>query len=520
MKKEVKRMQVEAKKNNLCVNQLLEEKTQTVMIETDCIIPDSKPDILSVMSTNGTVCMYKKEMQEKKIKIEGSIDTYVMYVADTQEGGIRGMNTNMDFSEVLTMEKAKEGYFQDTTVELKTMECKVLNGRKISLRAVLEVSTKIYSNEKIEVMEDIEEVQGLQVLKEHMEIQSLIGEGMTKAYAKDTMNIDATDNLAEIMKIEFSIGNKEIKISYNKVLVKAELLAKIVYLTEENTIRSTTRTIPIMGFVDMQNIEEMNLCEGKIEMKNILVKPNAIEEHSIFVEVEVEIHCKVYEEKEVQLIQDLYSPLQKLEFTQKKVNLVAKKEWVKDICNIRQKQQIEGIGQKEMIDTTSHVIIEKQSIRNGMIAYEGKVEVGMLLKSMTTQEVEVQSKEIPFYFEMQHQGIKENSIMETNVEIKWEEIVVVTDNEIEIKLDVGLEASIQNKVSISILEDIQIAETRALPSASMTIYYAKPGDTLWEIAKRFHSTVEEIQKINALTQEEEIARKQLYIPRYVAMRSE
>lgn len=515
MKKEVGKMLIEAKKNNLCVNQLLEEKTQTMMIETDCIIPDSKPDILSVMSTNGTVCIYKKEMQEKKVKIEGSIDTYLMYVADTQDGGIRGMNTNIDFSEFIQMEKAKEGFSQDTNVELKTIECKVLNGRKISLRATMEVTIRLYSNENIQIIEDVAQLPDLQVLKEQMEIHSLIGEGMTKAYAKDTVAIENTENLAEIMKSEFSVTNKEMKISYNKVLVKAELMTKILYLTEDGNIKNVTKSIPIMGFVDMPNIEENNLCDSKIEMKNILVKPNNVEEHSVFVEVEVEIQCKVYEEKEVELIQDLYSPIQKLEFTQKKVNLIAKKNWVKDICNIRQKQTIEQIGAREIIDVSMQPVMQKQDVRNGRIAYEGNVEIGILLKNSITQTVEVQTRELPFTFDIQNQNIRENSSIETRLEIKWEEVVVQTDNEIEIKVDVGIEAGIQNRASISIIEDMQVEENRDVAPASMVIYYTKKEDTLWEIAKRFRSTVEEIRKMNQLEEGEQMNCRQLYIPRYV-----
>ncbi len=510
---------MEAKKNTLCVSQLLEEKTQTLMIETDCIIPDSKPDILNVMSTNGTVCMYKKEIQDKKVKVEGSIDTYIMYIPDAQEVGIRGMNTSIDFSEVIVMEKAKEGYAQDTNIVLKSIECKVLNGRKISLRAVLEVQIRIYANEHIDVIEDIADMQDLQTLKENIEIETVMGEGMTKAYAKDTINIETTDNLAEMLKAEFCISNKESKISYNKVLVKADVVGKFVYLTEEGMIKCVTRNIPVMGFIDMQNIEENHICETKIEIKNVLVKPNNKEDHSIFVEVEVDIQCRVYEEKEIEWIQDVYSPVQQLEFTQRRVQLVAKKTWVKDIYNLRQKQTIEGIGQREIMDISIQPTIHNQTIRDGMIHYEGKVEVGMLLRNTATQTLEVQTREIPFEHSLQQQTIREQSIIETQLEIKWEEIVVATENEIEIKIDVGIEASVQNKVSISVMENMQILENRNIPQASIVIYYAKQEDTLWEIAKRFHSTVEEIQKINTLVEGETIARRQLFIPRYVPARN-
>lgn len=51
--------------------------------------------------------------------------------------------------------------------------------------------------------------------------------------AKETIVIDNTDNLLEILSVELNIKNKDTKISYNKILSKADLEVSILYLTEE-----------------------------------------------------------------------------------------------------------------------------------------------------------------------------------------------------------------------------------------------------------------------------------------------
>ena len=45
-----------------------------------------------------------------------------------------------------------------------------------------------------------------------------------------------------------------------------------------------------------------------------MIKPNSIEEHSVYIEMEVEISCMVYEEKEIKTIQDMYCPGKKMDF--------------------------------------------------------------------------------------------------------------------------------------------------------------------------------------------------------------
>ena len=50
----------------------------------------------------------------------------------------------------------------------------------------------------------------------------------------------------------------------------------------------------------------------------------------------------------------------------------------------------------------------------------------------------------------------------------------------------------------------------------MIIYFVKPGDTIWKIAKKFKSTIEEIVKVNQIEDENMInVGEKLFIPREV-----
>ena len=49
----------------------------------------------------------------------------------------------------------------------------------------------------------------------------------------------------------------------------------------------------------------------------------------------------------------------------------------------------------------------------------------------------------------------------------------------------------------------------------MTIYFVKPGDSLWKIAKKYKSTVEEIMKVNDIEDKNKIyPAQQLFIPKH------
>ena len=297
-------MVVETVKENLNVNKLVATKKEVIMVEGDMIVPDSKPDIISTISTSGVVSIYKKEVLEGKVRVDGNINTYIMYMADDQNDRIRGLSTDLDFSENVQMANIQEGMECKITSQLKNMETKVINGRKVGIKATLELNIKIYVNEEIEFVRDIPEAQEIQMLKENLNVNSLVGVGENKIFAKDTIVINSEDNLAEILKASIFIGNKDIKVSYNKILTKAEAEVRILYLTEDNRIQSVSAKIPVVGFIDIPNVTEENISNVEYEIKNIIIKPNSIEEHSIYVEVEIGIMCSVYKNQEITLIQE------------------------------------------------------------------------------------------------------------------------------------------------------------------------------------------------------------------------
>ena len=503
---------VETTRDNVCVNHIIGQKTENFIVEGDSIIPDIKPDIINAINTSGTICIYKKEINEGKIKIDGAIDTYIMYIADDENNSIRGLNVNLDFSQVIEMEKAMQGMNLETNLKLKSMECKVINGRKVNVKAFIEVDVKVTSKEEIDVINNVN-LKGIQMLNENLNINSMIGSGNTRVYAKDTLVIDNIDNLSEIMKADLRILNKDVKISYNKILAKADLNVRLLYLTDDNRINSVEATVPVMGFIDMPDVSEENICDTKYEIKNLVIKPNNVEEHSIYMEAEIEICCDVYKSQEINIIQDLYSPKTNVSFTQKQVSIMQKIENVQGTYNIREKQVIPEIGGNKIYDVGTSVDIKKQTILNDRVLFEGELMLNYIYSSNNT--VETKQTSIPFSYNLDFVGINQSSKLETYVDIGLQDFVITEDGGIDVKVDIGFNLTVTKNTQINIIDDITEDENRSMCTCSLVVYYVKERDTLWKIAKKFGSTVDEIARINGIENGNKLnVAQQLFIPRY------
>ena len=509
-------MEVNVSRENLCINKLVCERKELIFVQEDIIVPDTKPDILNTINLTGNVCISKKEALDEKVKLEGYVNTYIMYLPDSKEDNLRGLNANINFSEFIKVPESKENMRVSSCVTIKDIECKILNGRKINVRVGLEVKIKLYTNEDINIINRINNIKDIQTLDEKINVNPLIGSGMTKVYVKDTLNIDAQDEIAEILKGEINLVDKDIKISYNKVLAKSEVEIKIMYLTEDNRINTIQGRIPAVGFIDIQDVSEENITDVNYEINNILLRPNPSEEHSIYVETELEINCMVYEEKSVNIIKDLYSPTIDLAFNQKKVTTSTNKTINTKVFTVTSKINIEELRESSLIDVEIRESINKEQITTEKITYDGELSLNFIF-SKETNVTNSKILKIPFEFSMDNTIKNERINLDTQTSIKNKTFDVKENGDVECNIDIEFETEISKMMSIDIIDDIVEQENRDIQSEydSLIIYIVQKGDTLWKIAKTFRSTIDDIARINGIENPDKIyVSQKLYIPKF------
>lgn len=512
-------MVVETVKESLSVNKLVATKKELVMVEGDMIVPDSKPDILNTISTSGMVCVYKKEVLDGKVRVDGNINTYIMYMADDEKDKIRGINTTLDFSETIQIPNVNDEMSCKVTTNLKSIEAKVINGRKVGIKAMVDIEVNVYSNEVIAIVNSIPDAEGIQMLQESLMVNSLVGTGDNKIFAKDTININVEDNLAEILKAGVEIGNKDVKISYNKVLTKADAEIKILYLTEDNRIGTINSNVPIVGFIDIQDVNENNICDVDYEIRNIVLKPNSAQEHSIYIEIEIGVYVNVFEEKEISLIQDLYSPLENLEFNQRKIATISDKKMVSDILQIREKINLDDFGDKNIIDVDVIPKIEKEHRKESKIIYEGELNINFILANGDLQ-VETRSVNIPFDYSVDNFENSENLVTDMEVFVKNQDFIVQDAGVVNCNIDLEMCMNSYKTSNLNVIDEIQTNGEREEEDYSIIMYIVKKGDTLWKIAKKFGSTVDDIARTNGIEDENMIMPGQkLFIPHYTKVPS-
>lgn len=272
-------------------------------------------------------------------------------------------------------------------------------------------------------------------------------------------------------------------------------------------------TIPVIGFIDITGVSEDSICDVKYKVKNVIIKPNSAEDHSIYVEIELEVFCNSYEEKDVSIIQDMYSPSVNLGFKENKVSTMVNLKNTTDTINVRDKVRLEDIEHTRVCDVQVMPVINDMDILRDRVRVDGDLDLNFILTNDIGDDIITLNRQVPFNFTQEIQGLTEDSKVDMEIVPTFREFLT-DDMEVAVKVDLGVNTNSYNLENVNVIDEIEELADECENPYSMVIYFVKPGDTLWKIAKRYRSTVEDIARVNDIEDLDKIMPgMQLFIPR-------
>ncbi len=489
-------------RDTVIINRKTASNTKVVEVNGDVIVPDIKPDIVNIINTNGMAYIYKEDISNGRVRVDGNIDTYIVYLADN--GETRSIQTTLTISESIEDSGINENCFAKQKVILESIESKVLNERKISIKANIKIKSEIFERSEIQIASDFTEIENVEKLKETLDIKSIIGRNNVRTTIKEDIPVDNDYEISEILKTNVEISNLENKISFNKVLAKADANVKVVFLTEDNRIGVASSTIPVMSFIDMDKVTDSNICNVDYSIRNMLFKVNSKEMNSIACQVDFDVSCEAFENKTIDVIQDMYGIKKDVEFTKREVGVQSAKEDCIESVNVNEKVSVEDILTvfdvsclaKKVNTTKSGNVYNHECELSLEIYYEANNRNGLNVKSVT----------LPFMVKSEVEEGLEFSITKKQFEVNNENV--------NCDIEISYKQSQNSLKTITIIEDVTTKECEEEKDYKMFMYFVKPGDTIWKIAKKFKVCMNDIISINNIENPDKInVGDRLYIMR-------
>lgn len=493
-------------KENIQFEQLLRESNTTAMLNDEYLIPDTHPDVEKVLMIEAKPSITSKEIMGDKIVVEGIVEYNLLYLAKEENTVVSSVNYSQKFNSSLNLEEAEHKVVCEVECRVEHIEGKIINERKVSIDGVLSFNWEMYKGKELELIKDVEGAEGVEILKKNEVINNTNANESIDIAGKSVIRVSMDKpQISKILKSKMNLHKKEIKIGEDKVYCGCYCKLTILYLSNESKdIYSLEDNIYLSKEVEVTGVtpDMMVIADFDIKNKDITVEEDDLGEARI-INTEVSVNCnvKIFSKKNVDIVIDAYSPKFPIEI-------------LKDECEIGMIQGVyntesivkdniymnEGDMMPERIITFSgKAIITEKSITDDKIMVGGYVSVNVIYKINDEEKyLDKVSGDIPFNISIEANGVNDNmkALVKANIENMD---VAIEANTIAVKATLTMTAKVLFEVKKEFVKDVLEGDGEEVEKkASITIYVVSKGDTLWNLAKKYSTTVDEIIRINEL----------------------
>lgn len=502
---------MELKREDIQMLRIKSRATNQVTFDADYNVPDAKPDIGRMIQNKGEVQMDEVRLNEGHAFLKGSLNVDLLYVGD-EEKKVYSLSAKLPLEETLNLEGIVSGDKMCLKWEIEDLSVHLIHSRKMNIKAIVTFYAVVDELTGIRLPAALDE-EGISVQKKHMRLLSLA------VHKKDTMRLKEEislasnkPNIAELLWYHIEVRGLDLRPEDNVVKAKGELAVFVLYSGDDegNPLQWLEYSLPFSGEVECTGCtgEMIPNMEVSVINQGIEVKPDADGEERVFLaDVVLELDMKLYQEEEHEVIMDVYTPLK--ECIPHGRPEVLESLLVRNFSKCRLSDRIEVKENQGKILQICHsqgkVKIDKTQIVENGIQAEGIVHM-KILYSVGNDDMPFYSMEamIPFTHVAEARGITPDCEYFLKTDLEQLSTTMVDSNEIEVKAAVSLNVLVMRQEEAVIIDHVEekpldMEKIRSMPG--ITVYMVKPEDTLWDIAKRFYTTVEEIRSLNELEEE-------------------
>lgn len=482
-----------------------------VTLDDDCIVKDSKPDIVKIIHTKGIVSLEEVKVESRVVWVSGQLKFTVLYRSDSEGNKLETLSDSVSFRDKIYMDEVAEddNIWLDPRVE--DLSITVINSRKLAVRAVIGIEAACEKQVSEEIACSVQEDEGVLEKKEKRTLLDLCvsKKDILRTHTEMTLP-GANPNIARIIYDNVDIRGLQDTCVGEEIQVRGTACVSVLYQSGEGQLEWYETETPFAGNVDCSQLGQQALYWLRVrpgEMELNLVTDADQEPRNLSLDMTFDVQLNVWQEKEFELLSDIYSL--KNSILPKTENVCMWNLMVKNEAKQRILQQIKLQGGQEKILQISScegkLEVDRVEIRENGLNVEGILMTDILYT--TTDDhfpVAHAMEQIPFSQKIDVQGLMEGEkdvVYELEPEIDQLAVNLLDNDQYEIKAVLSLTALVLREEHFDTISEIQeepmdVESLSSLPG--ITGYVVQKDESLWDIAKRYHTTEEEMMRTNGI----------------------
>ena len=502
---------MELRKESVQMLHVKSRATSQVTFDTDYNVPDAKPDIGRMIQNKGDISLDEVRLSDGRAFIKGNLNADLLYVGE-QEGKVYSLSAKLPFNETLNLEGIVSGDKMCLKWEIEDLSIHIIHSRKLSIKAIVTFYAVVDEMAGIQLPVAISE-ENISVKKKRVRLMSLMVHKKDTLRVKDEITLASNKpNISELLWHTIEVRGLDLRPEENMIKARGELFVFVLYVGDDegNPLQWLEYSLPFNGEVECTGCTEEMIpnIEVSIMHQGIEVKPDSDgEERTLVADVVLELDMKLYREEEHDLILDVYTPLKECipQGQPEMLESLLVRNFSK--CRVTDRVEVKETQGKilQICHSQGRVKVDRTQIVENGIQVDGIVHMKVLY-IIGNDDMPFYSMEamVPFTHVVEARGITPDSTFFLQTDLEQLSTTMADSDELEVKATVSVNALVlkcETEKIISKVDEMPLDLKKIQAMPGITVYMVKPKDTMWDIAKRFYTTVEEVCALNDLTDE-------------------
>ena len=508
-------MEQKVLKTNVYVNETIFSDNSEVPIDIDFTLPDYCPDISKIFKCQSVPRISSKSINGKILTVEGSVCITLIYC--DKDGNLCSYEYMYPFSKEYELKGDVNEANVCCRIKNEYLNCRAVTSRKVGIHGAASVYIKVFCRKSHEIVSDYDDCNI--ELKRGM-AQATVPMGYAEKYLiieEDLPISSGQPAIRNIIRCDAVSCIKETKIVNNKAVVKGELSVCIIYCPENaKTPQSVKSVLPFSQIIDVEGLHDSCEIETKSEVAFFDIKPRISasgEAKSFALTAKLLLCTEAYCGNDIPVIYDAFS---------RKYNAQIKKSTVcfdKIKCNVRETYHCKKTLSFD--EEISSIVDLWCNVQNSTAKFQGEnmiicgtLVVGLILCDTDNNAI---FSEKPIEFEYKYSlGCYYNAPHSNpQIEVVSCGFTITGASSIEVTANLNINAAVYEKRDITLISDVEIDENSPIDrtrKGALTIYFPNNNEYVWDIARIYNASVDEIMRINDLDNEKLPAGRMILVP--------
>ena len=490
-------------RERIAVSETIYDGSQECPVDLEASLPDYCPDIQRILKCQINPRITSRSIAGDRLMIDGNYRVTVCYLPP-EGNSVRFFTADDAFSTEIALKQQAENSLVFASPRVEYVNCRASGPRRLNIHGSFSLCAKVVRAGQEDAVcgidgDDVEQ------RKTPVTLNQLVGFSQQQFSVDEVLESSQGKPVADsVIRTQTFVELQESKIAAGKLMTKGEIKIRVVYLSagENSTIASDDFSIPFTQMLDCDGAAEDCICCVRLSVTGVdaQIRNDSSGESSYFdVQVKVGAIVQAYRKVDFQLVDDAYSRKYDLCINSKQKILENYSESVTDTFSVRSDISLEENTAANVTDIWSEMASASASVESGKITAKGKFNLGILAED---------EKGMPIYLErlvdFEHvMACSSSGDLNCAAEAAVKSVSGrISGKGIEVKAELVLSVELSQKLTFREISEVTADESKPAvrdDAASLCLYYASEGESIWNIARAYHTSAEAVREENGIS---------------------